>query len=381
MATLPAASVVDSRAVRVRPARLDDIPALLELEAACFETDRLSRRSLKHLLTRAHAVTLVAESGGVLLGYVLLLFHRGTALARLYSMAVAPAARGRGLGRLLLERAEQAAHARGFLHLRLEVRSDNPTAIALYERAGYRYLHTKPDYYEDHQSARCYEKRLAPAGAARLLPVPYYPQSTDFTCGPAALMMALAHLGTGVRLDLSTELALWREATTIYMSAGHGGCGPHGLALAAWRRGLAVTLRLNRSDRLFIDSVRDPAKKRVIDQVQADFEAELAQTDVALRVGAFTAEDIEQALAEGAVPIVLVSTYRLNRNKAPHWVTVTGLDERHVYVHDPEPDEAHDKTPLDCQHVPIPRAVFSQMSRFGRDRLRAMLILARRGGG
>jgi len=29
------------------------------------------------------------------------------------------------------------------------------------------------------------------------------------------------------------EINLWREATTIFMTSGHGGCHPIGLALAA----------------------------------------------------------------------------------------------------------------------------------------------------
>ena len=33
------------------------------------------------------------------------------------------------------------------------------------------------------------------------------------------------------------EMQLWREATTIFMAAGHGGCSGQGLALAATRRG------------------------------------------------------------------------------------------------------------------------------------------------
>ncbi|MCL1487420.1 MAG: peptidase C39 family protein [Marinobacter sp.] len=66
---------------------------------------------------------------------------------------------------------------------------------------------------------------------------PYYPQTTEFTCGPAALIMAMAALNQQQSLTTLEELKIWREATTIFMLSGHGGCGPHGLALAAWHRG------------------------------------------------------------------------------------------------------------------------------------------------
>ena len=78
----------------LRPAGLDDLDALVELENRCFTYDRLSRRSLRHFLTTDTAVCLVAERAGVPAGYVLVLFHGRTALARLYSMAVAPEHQG-----------------------------------------------------------------------------------------------------------------------------------------------------------------------------------------------------------------------------------------------------------------------------------------------
>ncbi|RCI73494.1 N-acetyltransferase [Pseudomonas aeruginosa] len=93
----------------LRPAGTDDLSALVELENRCFDYDRLSRRNFQWMLTRAHASLTVAEGDGGVLGYALVLFHEGTSLARLYSIAIDPRARGIGLGQKLLEAAEQAA--------------------------------------------------------------------------------------------------------------------------------------------------------------------------------------------------------------------------------------------------------------------------------
>ena len=49
--------------VRLRKATLDDLDALLELEHQSFSGDRLSRRQLRYLISRARAVTLLVESG------------------------------------------------------------------------------------------------------------------------------------------------------------------------------------------------------------------------------------------------------------------------------------------------------------------------------
>ncbi|PXB97623.1 GNAT family N-acetyltransferase, partial [Pseudomonas aeruginosa] len=122
----------------LRPAGVDDLSALVELENRCFDYDRLSRRNFQWMLTRAHASLTVAEGDGGVLGYALVLFHEGTSLARLYSIAIDPRARGIGLGQKLLEAAEQAARDNDRAYMRLEVRPDNRGAIALYERNGYR---------------------------------------------------------------------------------------------------------------------------------------------------------------------------------------------------------------------------------------------------
>ena len=124
-----------------------DVPALVALEQQCFTSDRLSSRSFHWMISRAHGQLLVAEQDGQLLGYALVLFRRGSAFARLYSIAIAAHARGLGLGRQLLShRGLWGEH--GCAYLRLEVRTDNPGALALYERNGYRRFALVNDYYQ-----------------------------------------------------------------------------------------------------------------------------------------------------------------------------------------------------------------------------------------
>ena len=60
----------------------------MRLEQNAFSADRLNRRHLRYLLTRAHANTFVAESDGATAGYVTVLFSRAIANARIYSIAV-----------------------------------------------------------------------------------------------------------------------------------------------------------------------------------------------------------------------------------------------------------------------------------------------------
>jgi ribosomal protein S18 acetylase RimI-like enzyme len=116
----------------------------------------------RHRASPRAALLVAAAAGAPLHGSALVFFRRGSTLARLYSIATAPAARGQGLGARLLAAAEQAAQARGCRALRLEVRVDNAAAIALYERAGFRRIGRYEGYYEDGADAWRYEKTLPP---------------------------------------------------------------------------------------------------------------------------------------------------------------------------------------------------------------------------
>lgn len=143
--------------VRLRTARTADLPALLALEQT-FPGDRLPARQFRHHLASPRARWRVAESGGKILGYALVLLRRGSDRARLYSIVVDPGARGLGLGRRLLAAAERDAAAAGRTAMTLEVRQDNPAANALYASAGYRRTAALPAYYEDGAPAWRYQK-------------------------------------------------------------------------------------------------------------------------------------------------------------------------------------------------------------------------------
>jgi ribosomal protein S18 acetylase RimI-like enzyme len=359
----------------IRIATLDDLDALAGLERRNFETDRLSRRNFRYLLTKANAVTLVAEEEGAMQGYAMVLFNTGTSLARLYTYAVDAPFRGRGIGLALVQACEHLALERDCVCMRLEVRVDNAASRGLFETHGYRYLEIVPDYYEDHQEAWRYEKILAPHLQPELARAPYYQQTLDFTCGPACLMMAMKTLQADLELDRKLELRLWRESTTVFMTSGHGGCGPYGLALSAHLRGFEVEVYVNDDGALFLNSVRDPEKRVVMQLVQEDFLEQLSRLPVTIVHGALTAADLQAKLDEGGIPVVLISSYRIYREKFPHWVVVTGYDERFLYVHDPYVDAEAGKTFTDCVNMPILKKDFQRMARYGKTGQKAVLII------
>ena len=360
---------------QIRDVRAEDLDALVGLENAAFDSDRLSRRSFLRWIKGKNCVFRVIEQGGALVGYGLVLLHRGTRLARLYSIALDDATRGQGLGRRLMLDLEAHAVDEQRFFMRLEVSKRNVSAIKLYEGLGYTVFEEIQDYYEDHTDALRMQKRIRfPDHALIGIRVPWYRQTTDFSCGPAALMMAMASIRPELALTQELELDLWREATTIYMTSGHGGCHPLGLALAAVRRGHTATVYLSHDRPLFLEGVRSAHKKMVLQTVHQQFLEQSRQIGIPIQYEPVSVAKIEGWLAAGAAVMVMISSYRLNGDKAPHWVVVTASDELCFYVHDPDLEKLT-RSELDCQHIPIAKDEFAKMTTYGSNRFSAALLL------
>lgn len=360
----------------LRSAQVADIDALDELETHVFAFDRISRRSFRRFI-QGDTDELVVIDGdeGRIAGYALVLLRKRTALARLYSIAVSPDHAGKGYGRKLLAEAERRAEERDAIVLRLEVRADNAAAIRLYETSGYRRFGRYDGYYEDGMDALRFEKLLGVDRPARPAAPPYFEQTLDFTCGPSCMMMALAWADPSTAPDRSLELRLWREATTIFMTSGLGGCEPYGMAVALAKRGLRVELRLSREGPFFLDGVRSDEKRTVMRLTQEEFRKEASELGVPVRIEPISDRGLTEAFDDGAIAIVLVSGYRMFAKKAPHWLLAHGHDDGHVFVHDPWVEETLFETQAAAANLPIPIAEFQRMARYGRDGLRAAILI------
>lgn len=147
-------------ATRLRAAKAADLDALVALENRVFTADIMSRRSFRRFLASPYAVLRIAEHQDRFAGYVLVLFRPGSAVARLYSIAVVPDMTGRGIGPILLTAAEKAAIGRRCASMRLEVQDHNTAAVARYAKSGYRLRGRRRRYYDDGGDALHYEKDL-----------------------------------------------------------------------------------------------------------------------------------------------------------------------------------------------------------------------------
>jgi ribosomal-protein-alanine N-acetyltransferase len=136
----------------LRRATLDDLDAIMELETSTFGSDAWSRGSMRAELGSRHGYYLVAEAGqsadAAIAGYAGLLAPAGSGQADIQTIAVAPAARRRGLGRALMVALLDEARRREAAEVFLEVRADNPNAQQLYASLGFEQIAVRPHYYQ-----------------------------------------------------------------------------------------------------------------------------------------------------------------------------------------------------------------------------------------
>lgn len=114
------------------------------LEQACF-SDPWSQHSVASELDNPLSLWLVWVEDGEVLGYV----GSQTVMGEtdMMNVAVAPAARRRGIAWKLIEALVQQLQEQGSHCLSLEVRASNAPAIALYARLGFQEVGRRPNYY------------------------------------------------------------------------------------------------------------------------------------------------------------------------------------------------------------------------------------------
>lgn len=358
----------------IREAGTDDLGALIAIENAVFTSDRISRRSFRDFLASPRAILRVADVDGEVAGYHLVLFRQGTAAARLYSLAVAPAWQGRGVGAMLLANAEAAAYAAERAVLRLEVEVSNAPALALYRRAGYRAVEKLPGYYESGEDGVRLEKPLR-AESVPPAPVPFYEQTTEFTCGSACLMMVLAARRPDLPLTPATEVGLWRRATTVFLTSGLGGCEPYGLAVTLAEEGLKPEIYVTEPGHLMLQTVRNPEKRKVMELAQAEFHARAARHGIPVHLRRLEVWELAERLRRGALALLLVSGNRMFGKRVPHWLLAHGADGRHVFLHDPWVEDKAFESATDAANIPAPFAELDRMWRWGATRLRAAVLV------
>jgi len=131
---------------RLRPADLDRIQ---EIEHASFGKDAYDRNLFAEYLHKCGELFLVAERGGRICGYAITCTRAGGSGAEVISIAVDPAARGKGAASVLLRSTFRRLRRRGIPRVSLMVKVTNVPARRFYEKWGFTRVRRVKGYYED----------------------------------------------------------------------------------------------------------------------------------------------------------------------------------------------------------------------------------------
>ncbi len=166
----------------IRPGVMADLPAL-EWEGEYLRYRAVYRAALE-AAERGERALLVAEVDAQVVGQIFIHFVCPWPIpgslapaGYLYAFRVRPPHRGRGIGRALLQEAENLLGASGAACAVIAVARDNPEARRLYERRGYSWLADDPGHWtyldERGQTKHVYEpahllvKTLSPGPSPR----------------------------------------------------------------------------------------------------------------------------------------------------------------------------------------------------------------------
>lgn len=124
----------------IRPFRIEDLQDIMEIEGRAFPKSAYPKALILEYAGNYPDGFLVLQTGGEVVGYLIYDRREG----HVFSMAVKPSHRRKGLGTRLFTHAR--THGKGTLWL--EVRSKNRSAVRFYESLGMKIRGKVPGYYE-----------------------------------------------------------------------------------------------------------------------------------------------------------------------------------------------------------------------------------------
>lgn len=140
-------AVLQQPMTHIRPMRLDDIAAIMEIELRVYPFP-WTEGIFKDCLHVGYCCW-VYERDGVIAAYGVM--SMGADEAHILNLCVRPERQGNGLGRSMLEYLIGIAMHHEAASVFLEVRPSNKSAIQLYHKLGFQEVGTRKAYYPAHQ--------------------------------------------------------------------------------------------------------------------------------------------------------------------------------------------------------------------------------------
>lgn len=233
-------------------------------------------------------------------------------------------------------RAEQGPHAarNGFTQMEAPVASGAGTS----QRAGYvRWLEAAP---------------------AR--DVPYYRQTTEYSCGPVSLLMAQS-AETGEEITRAQELRLYRQ------SAHQPGAGPIALAVYADLDTYRPEVFISTEDVILGEHLLKPWELEVRELIDGEDARIAAELNIPITYRLFTLDEVAAEIAANSTVMLLVDEFYFHDDTGSHWILAHAHSDGIFVVNDPWIDAGNGDSWVDASHLPIAQADLDKIVWWGKD--------------
>jgi len=130
------------------------------------------------------------------------------------------------------------------------------------------------------------------------------------------------------------EIDLWREATLGAVC----GTSRYGLAYAAATRGFSASVTSNSGGIDFAEWIvpmLDDPEKQMLEDLFFERRARCRKLGVREKQETITGETIARSLHRNHVPLIVTNALFYCTDDLPHWIAVTGIDDRFMYFNNP----------------------------------------------
>jgi len=156
------------------------------------------------------------------------------------------------------------------------------------------------------------------------LQIPYYAQHSEFSCGPACVLMIYKYFKPHLRLSRTLEFEVWRQCNMIGVKCSD----PYGISVPLLDAGYEVHLRTRRRRMIELDVWTARLREQRFTRDDAN---------LAVFGDGLTVERMARSFREGVIPIALVHMGAIHHLNFPHWVVVTDTGDDSVAFNDPYP--------------------------------------------
>lgn len=176
---------------------------------------------------------------------------------------------------------------------------------------------------------------------SKMLEIPNYPQSEEFTSAAACALMTLKYINKNLHIKKGMEYDIWEEAN--YGSVWHG--SRYGIAYALAKRGAKPHIITNAKDEGYEKklAVYEGINLETLRSSFSEIKKRAESMNIKEIHKMVTLNTIKEELNSGRIPIVLVDSNKLSAQDhpepSPHWVVVKGYDKDTVYINDPYSNE------------------------------------------